>query len=171
VTGEQGHHGVESFAPGQAVTRIEISLADPETASDFMTTDVRSAPPDATLRRIAEIMREENVGIVPIIDEDAHLLGVVTDRDIVVRADARGLKCEDVRARDVMTRHVETARADDDIHEVLERMGEIGVHRIPILDQGQRLLGVVSLADVARRADLPLEVQETLDRIARHQAS
>jgi CBS domain-containing protein len=142
----------------------------PSCAADVMTESVRTASPHADLATVAALMRDENIGIVPVVDDAGRLLGVITDRDIVVRVDAEAAPVELVRVADVMTTNPVTVLPDDDLHEVIDRLGEEGLQRILVADASGRLRGIISLSDLARRADLPERIQDTLDQISRHRS-
>ena len=101
-----------------------------------------------TLKKAAEIMAEEDVGFLPV-EEDDHLIGMITDRDIVTRCVAQG-KDGDARVRDAMTRDVKYCYDYDDLEAVMENMAEIQVRRLPVMSEEKRLIGILSLADVAR---------------------
>jgi CBS domain-containing protein len=156
--------------PAGAVSRTEISMQEPACAGEVMTERVATAPPEADLVTVASIMRDQNVGIVPIVDQDRRILGVITDRDIVVRVDANATSPADVKAADVMTTDPVTVRPDDDLHDVIDRMGDEGLQRVLVADEGSRLVGILSVSDLAQRTDLPERVQDTLDQIARHRS-
>jgi CBS domain-containing protein len=162
----------EKVPPGERVRGTELSMEGEGTtiASDVMTRPVKSLPSDSDLATVAALMRDENVGIVPIVDGDQQLLGVITDRDIVVRVDAKGTAAKEVRAADVMTTTLVTVRPDDDVLDILERMGRERLHRVLVTDDQGRLVEIISLGDLARRTDLPELVQDTLDQISRHHA-
>ena len=103
-----------------------------------------------TLQKAARIMREENVGILPVQDPDKdRLVGMITDRDIVTRCVASG-KDGDARVRDAMTQDVKYCFEDADLDETLENMAEIQLRRLPVMSRQKRLVGIVSLADAAR---------------------
>jgi CBS-domain-containing membrane protein len=123
------------------------------------------------LSRAAEIMRDWNVGMVPVVDDTLamHLVGVITDRDIAVRcvAPRHGGRCP-VGAH--LTRGpLATVEPDDDVREVMERMKAHQVRRLPVV-AGGRLVGVVALADLARLEGPldPLEVESVVERVSRH---
>jgi CBS domain-containing protein len=101
-----------------------------------------------TLKHAAEIMAEEDVGFLPV-EEGDRLIGMITDRDIVTRCVAQG-KDGDARVRDAMTRDVKYCYEMDDIDSIMENMAEIQVRRLPVMNEDKRLVGVLSLADVAR---------------------
>lgn len=116
---------------------------------EIMTKVVAVLPPEAHLSQVARVMRDYDIGSVPIADED-RLVGMVTDRDIVVRAVADGSALNGVRARDVMSPQVLFCYEDQDVEEALEVMGERQVRRLPVLDAERQLVGVVSLGDVSQ---------------------
>jgi CBS domain-containing protein len=122
-----------------------------KTARDIMTTPAETLAPTATLTEAAQQLRDLNVGSLPILDGD-HLLGVVTDRDIVVRGIAEGLDPSSATVAEVATGAVVTVDVDDDAEKVARIMGERQVRRVPVLDGG-RLVGVIAQADVARDLD------------------
>jgi CBS domain-containing protein len=157
-----------TVSPGTAVVATELSMQEPTRAADVMTEAVKTASPDTDLATVAALMRDENVGIVPIVDGRGHLVGVLTDRDIVVRVDANHEPAADVKAGDVMTRKLVTVRPHDDLFDVIDRMGAEGLQRLLVVDDRGRLAGIISVSDLARRTDLPERVQDTVDQISRH---
>jgi CBS domain-containing protein len=157
-------------APAGTVSRTEIPLQEPACAGEVMTEKVASASPETDLHAVAAIMRDQNVGIVPIVDERRRIVGVITDRDIVVRVDANATPPAEVKAADVMTTDPVTVRPEDDLHDVIDRMGEEGLQRVLVVDEGSGLVGIISISDLAQRTDLPERVQDTLDQIARHRS-
>ena len=122
-----------------------------KTARDIMTTPAETLAPTATLAEAAQQLRDLNVGSLPILDGD-HLVGVVTDRDIVVRGIAEGLDPSSATVAEVATGAVVTVDVDDDAESVARVMGERQVRRVPVLDGG-KLVGVIAQADVARDLD------------------
>ena len=111
---------------------------------DLMTTSVTTVGPDASASAVVRIMRGEDVGIVPVCDMQNHLLGVITDRDIVLRAGCGKT------ARQLMTTPVFTADSKEDVHQAALRMAERGVRRLPVLEN-EKLTGILSLRDLARK--------------------
>ncbi len=118
---------------------------------EVMTPQVTTVRPDSSLVDIARIMREEDIGSVPVTDKD-RLLGIVTDRDIVVRALCEGHDGLDRTAADVMSPDVHCCSSGDDVDDVLRDMGSQQVRRLPVVDDGRRLVGIVSLGDLSREA-------------------
>jgi CBS domain-containing protein len=119
------------------------------TARDIMTDDAQCARADESLADAARKMRDLGVGALPICGDDDRLKGVVTDRDIVVRCVAEGADPTSTRVSELAEGKPVTIGADDPIDEALRTMIEHGVRRLPVID-GDRLVGMVSQADVAR---------------------
>jgi CBS domain-containing protein len=115
--------------------------------SECMTTDVRIISPDDSIQSAAWIMGEIDAGILPV-TEDERLIGFVTDRDIAVRGVANGATC-DTPVRDVMTREVLYCYQDDAAADVLDTMADLQLRRMPVLDRDKRLVGIVSISDIA----------------------
>jgi CBS domain-containing protein len=118
----------------------------------LMTREVEACRPDSTLAAVAEIMWRRDCGIVPVVDEEARVVGVLTDRDICIALASRGQTAGEVRAEEVMSRHVHACTAEDDVEEALALMRRERVRRLPILDGGSRLAGILSLRDVVLNA-------------------
>jgi len=118
--------------------------------SDVMTRGVRSLSPDDSLVKAAQAMEELNVGAIPVCDGD-RLCGMVTDRDIVVRGVAQELDLRSCKLGDVMSGHVRTVRESDDVNDVLQEMANAQVRRMPVVDNQDRLVGIVTLGDVAAK--------------------
>lgn len=114
---------------------------------DIMTSDVAYAAPDTTLEDIAVLMRDENVGSIPVLD-DGTLIGIVTDRDIVVRCIADGKDAAECTAEDVISENLETVEPDDDVDEAAQIMAHRQIRRLPVVEDG-RLVGMLSLGDIA----------------------
>jgi len=139
-------------------------------ARDIMTRNPKTVRPTDTVQAVAQIMIDEDCGIVPVCDEDGRLLGVITDRDIVLRLVARGTDMREARARDVMTDDVECATEDESLCSVLRHMSNHQVRRIPVVARGDRLLGIIAMADLAREADVDEELQDTFEDISSERA-
>ena len=116
--------------------------------SDVMTRDVQTVRPDQTAREAAGFMLSADAGAIPVVDGE-RLMGMITDRDIAVRGVAEG-HGPDTPVRDLMTGDIVAAQLDDDTDEIAERMSEAQVRRLPVVDEQQRLCGIVSLGDLAR---------------------
>lgn len=153
---------------------------------DIMTRDVTVALRDTTLDEVARKMRDEDTGIIPIVEPGAEasesvseqhrvavsagangkLVGLITDRDIVVRALAEGRDAREVRAEDVMTSDIHTALPNDRVIEVIRKMGDKQVRRIPVVDREGNLRGIISMADVALETGEDRELADALEEIS-----
>jgi CBS domain-containing protein len=122
------------------------------TARDIMTADARCIGEDDTLADAARLMRELDVGALPICGNDDRLRGMLTDRDIVVKCVAEGGDPTTIRSGDLAQGKPVTVGADDDIEVVLATMSQHAVRRLPVID-GHDLVGIVSQADVALNVD------------------
>lgn len=131
---------------------------------EVMTPDVTTVRPDSSLIEIAKIMREEDIGSVPVTDNE-QLLGMVTDRDIVIRGLVEGHDGLDRTAADVMSPDVRCCATDDDVEEVLRDMGDQQLRRMPVIDDDKRLVGIVSLGDLSREAK-PKQAGQSLKDIS-----
>jgi CBS domain-containing protein len=120
--------------------------------AEAMTRDVRVANPDQTIRQAAQMMAELDAGALPVGEHD-RLVGMITDRDIAVRAVAHG-KAPDTRIRDVMTDDVKYCFDDDEVEEVARNMADIQVRRLPVVNRDKRLVGIVAIADIAASEDI-----------------
>jgi CBS domain-containing protein len=114
---------------------------------DVMTTEVKACEPTATVVDAAKVMAQEDVGPVPIV-EDGRLVGIVTDRDIVVNVVAKGGEANTTTVGDIASRDIVTISPDDDLSDALDLMAEHQVRRLPVVE-GDRLVGIVAQADVA----------------------
>ena len=119
--------------------------------SDVMTRDVQTVRPDQTAREAAGFMLSADAGAIPVV-EGERLMGMITDRDIAVRGVAEG-RGPDTPVRELMTDYIVAAQLDDDTDAVAARMSEAQVRRLPVVDEQQRLCGIVSLGDLARETD------------------
>jgi CBS domain-containing protein len=126
---------------------------------EAMSDDVRIASPNQTIRDAAILMAKIDAGSLPVGDDD-RLVGMITDRDIAIRAIALG-KGPDTPVRDVMSQDVKYCFEDDDVGEVAQNMADIKVRRLPVLNKSKRLVGIVSLGDLAL-SDGPANAGEAL---------
>ena len=121
---------------------------------DVMTHEVRLVHPSDTIEQAASMMAEIDAGLLPVTDGD-RMIGMISDRDIAVRAVARGLG-PDTKVSDVMTGEVKYCFEDEESEEVAQNMGDIQVRRLPVVDRNKRLVGIVSLGDIAGTHDSPV---------------
>ena len=119
--------------------------------SEAMTKDVRVVNPDDTIRKAARTMASIDAGVLPVGEND-RLIGMITDRDIAIRGIANG-KGPKAKVRDVMTEDVKYCFDDQEIEEVTRNMADIQVRRLPVLNRDKRLVGILSLGDIATSRD------------------
>jgi len=116
-----------------------------------MTREVRIATPGQSIREVAKIMDEIDAGVMPVGEND-RLVGMITDRDIAIRAVGEG-RSPDTSIRDVMSKEVLYCYEDEDLDDVAGKMADVKVRRLPVLDRDKRLVGIVSLGDLALHDD------------------
>jgi CBS domain-containing protein len=119
--------------------------------SEVMTREVQTVQPDQRVQEAASFMLTADAGSIPV-TEGERLIGMITDRDIAVRGIAKGYG-PDTPVRDLMTDDLVIVRIDDDIEEAATKMSEAQVRRLPVIDEDERLCGIVSLGDLSREAD------------------
>jgi CBS domain-containing protein len=120
----------------------------------LMTKAVSTCAPGDSLAEAARIMWERDCGVVPIVQDagNPRVVGILTDRDVCMAAYTKGLPLGEIRIRDVMSTRVASCRPGDDVREAEQVMRRSRVHRLPVLDDADQILGVISLADIAREA-------------------
>jgi len=132
--------------------------------SEIMTRDVRTATREMTLRDVAVMMRDGDMGSVPVV-EDGRLVGIVTDRDIVVRCVADG-RDTSTPVSEAMTTEIFSIKPDDFAFEAVRLMGDKQVRRVAVVSEDGQLAGIISMADVALETEDELEIAETLEEIS-----
>jgi len=139
---------------------------------EIMTKDPVCCLPDDEVQKAAKLMKDEDVGVIPIIeDEDTKtLLGIVTDRDLALRVVAENRDIISTRIKDVMTTGAVSCRPDDDLQKALDAMEENQVRRIPVVDHNQTIVGIIAQADVATRLSEPKKTAEVVVEISKAQA-
>jgi CBS domain-containing protein len=156
---------------------------------DIMTRDLVVATRDTTLVEVARLMKQEDVGVIPVVEYDVpagngrsenpdrtyegrnyargKLIGLITDRDIVVRAVADNKDCASVRAEDIMSVDIYTAKPNDRVVDVIRKMGDKQVRRIPVTNDNGYLVGNISMADLALETRQDRELAEALEDISK----
>lgn len=119
--------------------------------NEVMTRDVLITGPDDTVEHAAHLMKEIDAGVLPIGEHD-RLVGMLTDRDIAVRVAAEGKDPRATKVRDAMTSDIKYCFDDEDLDHVLRNMGDLKLRRLPVMDRDKRLVGILSLGDVAFEA-------------------
>ena len=156
---------------------------------DIMTRDLVVATRDTTLPEVALMMKQEDTGVIPVVEYDVQagngrtetserkyegrnytrgkLIGLITDRDIVVRAVADNKDCASVRSEDIMSVDIHTARPNDRVVDVIQKMGDKQVRRIPVCNENGYLVGMISMADVAIETRQDRELSEAIEEISK----
>lgn len=129
-----------------------------------MTRNVKTADRETDLQTVAALMRDGDMGAVPVV-ENGKLVGIVTDRDIVVRAVATG-KDVSTAIGDVMTAEIFAVKENDFVFEAIRLMGDKQIRRIPVINESKELVGIISMADVALETEDELEIAEALEEIS-----
>jgi CBS domain-containing protein len=132
--------------------------------SSCMSTDVRIASPGESIRDAAKAMKELDAGVLPVGEND-RLVGMITDRDIAVRAVAEG-KGPDTTVKDVMSREVLYCFEDENLADVAQQMRELQIRRMVVLTRDKRLCGIISLGDMARTEEDPERTATTLSGVS-----
>ena len=132
---------------------------------DIMTEQVISISEDEPVVAAARLMKQNNIGALPVRDEKGKLKGIVTDRDIVLRCVAANTNLQDVRIGEIMSRNLVTASPFDDAEKAAVKMGESQVRRLPITDNGV-LVGIVALGDIAKSGEFDMEAADALGEIS-----
>ena len=137
-------------------------------AKDIMTKDPSCITPETPVSEAAKMMEREDVGMLPIVDQQGskRLVGVVTDRDITIRHVGQGHDNPNCPVREAMTERLVTSRPDDDVEQVMELMGREQVRRIPVVDERGSIVGVVAQADIVREAKNDKKAERTVEKIS-----
>ena len=142
-------------------------------AQDIMSTNPRCVTPEQDVREAARIMKDENIGVVPVVEASGSkkLVGMLTDRDIAIRVVAEGRSSAQVR--EVMSGNPRTAKTSDSVDDIMDLMGREQVRRIPVVDDRGELVGIVAQADIVRDAKDEKKAERTIEKISepggRHQ--
>jgi CBS domain-containing protein len=157
-----------------------------------MTRDLAVATRDTTVREVALMMKQEDTGVIPVVDYDGNgretklrsderddrnyetrqysrgkLVGLITDRDIVVRAVAEGKDCTITKADEIMSTDIHTTRPNDRVVDVIRKMGDKQVRRIPVTNENGYLVGMISMADIAVETHEDYELAEAIEEISK----
>jgi CBS domain-containing protein len=136
--------------------------------SDVMTKNPSCCLATDTVTKAAQWMRDEKVGSIPVVENDKtkKLIGIVTDRDLALEVIANGRDAKTTKVADVMTQELITCNADDDVQMAVDAMAENQLRRIPVVDAEQKIVGIISQADVATRMDEPQETAKMVKEIS-----
>jgi CBS domain-containing protein len=139
-----------------------------------MTRNLIVAMRDTSLQQVAVMMRDSDTGIIPVVEQSGEtntqhhgkLVGLITDRDVVVRSVAEGKDITTTRAEEAMTTEIYTAMPDDRVYDAVRKMGDKQVRRVPVVDDGGNLQGIISMADIALETEDDKELAEVLEEIS-----
>jgi len=137
-------------------------------SSEVMTKNIVCCLPHESVVKAAQLMKGRDIGSVPVI-EDEHtkkVVGIVTDRDLALEVVAEGRNPTTTKVEDVMTHNVVTCRAEDNLQEVLDVMAEYQLRRIPVVDNDNKIIGIITQADVATRMNQPEKTAEMVREIS-----
>jgi len=129
--------------------------------------------PDDFVSEAAELMKKEQVGSIPIIEDEQtrKLVGIVTDRDLTIRIVAEGLDAKSTKVESIMTRNVVTCSAEDDLQKAVDTMSKHQLRRIPVVDEDNKILGIIAQADVAMHFDHPKRTAAMVKEISQANAN
>ena len=136
--------------------------------NEVMTKNPVCCLPDNMVAEAAKLMKSKNIGSIPVIEnkQTKKLAGIVTDRDLALKIVAKGLDAKSTKVETVMTRKVVTCLADDDLQKALDAMAEHQLRRIPVVDNDNKIVGIIAQADVATRVDQPKKTAEMVKEIS-----
>ena len=132
---------------------------------DVMTPNPECVSEKDSIRDVARIMKDQDTGVVPVVD-GKRIIGLITDRDIVVRGLAEGKNLENVRVNELMTKSVRSVREDASVDEVLSMMGNAEIRRVPVVNGNDELVGIVSLGDIASQGNKDGKVGKAVEDIS-----
>jgi len=135
---------------------------------EVMTKNPVCCLPNDTVAKAAQLMKRENIGAIPVIENEQtqKLVGIVTDRDLALKIVAEGRDAKSTKVEAVMTRKVVTCRAEDDLQKALDAMSVHQLRRIPVVDNDNKILGIIAQADVATRVNQPEKTAEMVKQIS-----
>ena len=138
--------------------------------NEVMTKNPVCCLPDDSAEKAAELMKSGNIGSIPVIEnaQTQKLVGIVTDRDLALKIVSEGRDAKSTKVEAVMTRKVVTCLADDDVQTALDAMAEHQLRRIPVVDNANKVVGIIAQADVATRVDQPEKTAEMVKEISQN---
>ena len=140
----------------------------PFSCGDIMTRDPVCCAPDDSVKKAAELMKAEDVGPLPVVDpETRRLVGIVTDRDLVLNVLAAGRDANTTRVADAMTRDPVKMKEEEPLEEALEKMSTYQVRRLPVVDDQDRIIGIIAQADIATRIQDPEVAGEVVQDVSK----
>lgn len=140
---------------------------------DLMTVNPSCCLPEDSVAKAAQLMKTENVGAIPVIEDlqTQKLIGILTDRDLALKVIAERRNSDNTTVADVMTRGVTVCHAGDELQTVLNKMGGQQLRRIPVVDDNNRIVGIIAQADIATRLEAPKATSEVVEEISKATAA
>ena len=134
---------------------------------DCMCNDVCSVKPNTNLSQVAKLMGEKHVGCIPVCDENNSICGIVTDRDILLRAVACDKDIKNCPISEIMTTNVCACKEDDEVSDAQCKMSKNHIRRLPVCDNNNKIIGILTLGDLAQNTDEigKEEVSQTVEKI------
>ena len=157
---------MEIYQETQGKREKRVAVRSRLRCRDIMTRNVITTNEKMSLREVAALMRDGDMGALPVVDENNKLVGILTDRDIVVRAVAAGKTVRETTVADVMTAALFTAQPETPVFQAIRLMGDKQVRRVPITDENGILQGILSMADIALEMEDEREIAEALEDIS-----
>jgi len=140
-----------------------------KTCGEVMTRNPHCCLPNDSVQMAAQMMKKANIGSIPVIDnnQDRRLIGILTDRDLVLSVVVDGRGAKSTMVEEVMTRKVETCFVDDNLQVAIDKMSKFQYRRLPVVDLENKILGIIAQADIAIRVDEPQETAAMVKKISR----
>ncbi len=132
---------------------------------DVMTANPESVSEKDSIREVARIMKDADTGVVPVVD-GRKIIGLITDRDIVVRGVAEGKNVDDMRVNEIMTKSVRSVREDATVGDALNMMSSADIRRIAVVNQNDELVGIVSIGDISTNTNSDGKVGQAIESIS-----
>ena len=135
----------------------------------IMTTDPACCAPSCTVDEVAQMMKQHDIGPVPVVSHDSHhmLVGIITDRDLALKVVATNQQPSKIAASQIMTKEPVCCKPDDDIEDVLDLMQTHQLRRIPVVDEENKLIGIISQADVANRLNWSDKTAQVVEQVSK----
>jgi CBS domain-containing protein len=137
------------------------------TCGEIMTRDPACCSATDTVKKAAELMRDVDVGPIPVLDKDSNLTGIVTDRDLVLNVLARGLDAEETKVSEAMTNDPVSCRENEPIEDAMEKMETYQIRRLPVVDSSGHVVGIIAQADIATRIQDPEVTGEVVQEVSK----
>ena len=146
---------------------------DERKCADVMTKEPVCCLPSDTAVKAARLMRDSDVGPIPVVENEQtkRLVGIVTDRDLALKVVAEGRDPNAVKVEEVMTREPATCRAEDELQKAVRLMAERQLRRIPVVDEGGKIVGIIAQADVATKTEAPEKTASVVEEISKPRAA